>query len=186
MSQFQRPVAHLHLQSLCIFEVEWPLIKKIRKTEVKVNKTTPQTFHFHLLLHKCGVWRGCRLQSRKTCSEFSVQMMIMMCSSLSLKIAKVSYMEADGKALIFSPSTPGVFVWFWFVSFSVFIYLFIFAEELQKQLLEQVELRKKLEREFQHLKGKLISATVHVKANVPPLCDWGQNISLNISNPPQQ
>lgn len=93
-------------------------------------------------------------------------------------------MEADGKALIFSPSTLGVFVWFWFVSFSVFIYLFIFAEELQKQLLEQVELRKKLEREFQHLKGKLISATVHVKANVPPL--WGQNISLNISNPPQQ
>lgn len=103
-----------------------------------------------------------------------------------IKNSKVSYMEADGKALIFSPSTPGVFVWFWFVSFSVFIYLFIFAEELQKQLLEQMELRKKLEREFQHLKGKLISATVHVKANVPPLCDWGQNISLNISNPPQQ
>lgn len=30
-----------------------------------------------------------------------------------------------------------------------------FSEELQKQLLEQVELRKKLEREFQNLKGKL-------------------------------
>lgn len=28
------------------------------------------------------------------------------------------------------------------------------AEELQKQLMEQVELRKKLEREFQHLKGR--------------------------------
>lgn len=32
-------------------------------------------------------------------------------------------------------------------------------EELQKQLVEQVELRKKLEREFQHLKGK---ASIHV------------------------
>lgn len=32
-------------------------------------------------------------------------------------------------------------------------------EELQKQLLEQVELRKKLEREFQSLKGK-VAATV--------------------------
>lgn len=31
---------------------------------------------------------------------------------------------------------------------------FGFAEELQKQLVEQVELRKKLEREFQHLKGR--------------------------------
>lgn len=30
-----------------------------------------------------------------------------------------------------------------------------FLEELQKQLLEQVELRKKLEREFQNLKGRL-------------------------------
>lgn len=29
-----------------------------------------------------------------------------------------------------------------------------FSEELQKQLVEQVELRKKLEREFQHLKGR--------------------------------
>lgn len=57
-----------------------------------------------------------------------------------------------------------------FLFLCLFICLF-FAEELQKQLLEQVELRKKLEREFQHLKGKLISATVHVKANVPPLCD---------------
>lgn len=184
MSQFQRPVAHLHIQSLCIFEVERPLINKLETLKLKLIRQHLRLSTFHLLLHKCGVWRGCRLQSRKTCSEFSVQMMIMMCSSLSLKIAKVSYMEADGKALIFSPSTPGVFVWFWFVSFSVFIYLFIFAEELQKQLLEQVELRKKLEREFQHLKGKLISATVHVKANVPPL--WGQNTSLNISNPPQQ
>lgn len=31
---------------------------------------------------------------------------------------------------------------------------FGFTEELQKQLVEQVELRKKLEREFQHLKGR--------------------------------
>lgn len=34
---------------------------------------------------------------------------------------------------------------------SIFVCL---LEELQKQLLEQVELRKKLEREFQNLKGK--------------------------------
>jgi len=33
--------------------------------------------------------------------------------------------------------------------------LFILTEELQKQLVEQVELRKKLEREFQNLKGRL-------------------------------
>lgn len=32
--------------------------------------------------------------------------------------------------------------------------LFGLTEELQKQLVEQMELRKKLEREFQHLKGK--------------------------------
>lgn len=33
--------------------------------------------------------------------------------------------------------------------------LYILTEELQKQLVEQVELRKKLEREFQNLKGRL-------------------------------
>ena len=33
-------------------------------------------------------------------------------------------------------------------------FAFGFTEELQKQLVEQVELRKKLEREFQHLKGR--------------------------------
>lgn len=32
---------------------------------------------------------------------------------------------------------------------------YIFTEELQKQLVEQVELRKKLEREFQTLKGAI-------------------------------
>lgn len=36
-----------------------------------------------------------------------------------------------------------------------------FVEELQKQLLEQVELRKKLEREFQNLKGKLHVAAIY-------------------------
>lgn len=36
-------------------------------------------------------------------------------------------------------------------------------EELQKQLVEQVELRKKLEREFQHLKGK---ASIHVSIHL--------------------
>lgn len=40
------------------------------------------------------------------------------------------------------------------------LFLSAFLEELQKQLLEQVELRKKLEREFQNLKGKINSATV--------------------------
>lgn len=78
-------------------------------------------------------------------------------------------MEKPASFLLQHPSF--LFDFYVFISFSVFIYVFIFAEELQKQLLEQVELRKKLEREFQHLKGKLISATVHVKANVPPLCD---------------
>lgn len=34
------------------------------------------------------------------------------------------------------------------------LYFCLILEELQKQLLEQVELRKKLEREFQSLKGK--------------------------------
>ena len=34
------------------------------------------------------------------------------------------------------------------------LYSWLFPEELQKQLVEQVELRKKLEREFQHLKGR--------------------------------
>lgn len=37
---------------------------------------------------------------------------------------------------------------------------FVFTEELQKQLVEQVELRKKLEREFQHLKGRTQSESV--------------------------
>lgn len=34
------------------------------------------------------------------------------------------------------------------------LYFCLIIEDLQKQLLEQVELRKKLEREFQSLKGK--------------------------------
>lgn len=41
----------------------------------------------------------------------------------------------------------------WLVMFFCFC-----AEELQKQLVEQVELRKKLEREFQHLKGGSITS----------------------------
>lgn len=46
-------------------------------------------------------------------------------------------------------------------------------EELQKQLVEQVELRKKLEREFQHLKGK---ASIYA---VERLCGTKEKVSTH-------
>lgn len=71
-------------------------------------------------------------------------------------------MEADAKASTFPPQKSPISV--------------CFLEELQKQLLEQVELRKKLEREFQNLKGKLNSEAV---LPPPPPHTLFQLLSLN-------
>jgi len=69
--------------------------------------------------------------------------MMVVSSSLSLKIENC---PRRNPAVRYPPPTSSISV--------------CFLEELQKQLLEQVELREKLEREFQNLKGKLNSAAV--------------------------
>lgn len=65
-----------------------------------------------------------------------------------------------------------------------FFFCFCFSEELQKQLVEQVELRKKLEREFQHLKGRKKGSKVALTVIfwiLIPVCIlwmWGEQVLL--------
>lgn len=56
---------------------------------------------------------------------------------------------------------------------------FFLTEELQKQLVEQVELRKKLEREFQNLKG--VCVFIFRLVNVVRKGEfWLQNMEWNV------